>query len=185
MATRKKKSPDATSPTLNSAAADPVVDDKRQWVAELRRQLEDALAVMTAAAHTARDAATHEEMKAENEKDTRAIEAGYLAAGQSARALELRRALSDLADVRLGRVSVGGPWALLELEEEVRDAPVRTRVFLAPHASGQRMTSSGGAVQLISPASPLGQALTGKVAGDVVELLLGGRRRELSVLEVQ
>lgn len=188
MGTRKKTSTSTAAPTENPAqvqsGADAATAEKAALLDALRAQLADSLAVMMAAAHTARDAATHEEMKAENEKDTRAIEAGYLAAGQSARALELRRALSDLGDVRLTPLAVVGPFALVELEEDVRDRAVRSRVFLAPHASGQRVTQGNGEVQLVSPAAPLAQALLGKRAGDIVELQAGGRLRELTVVRV-
>ena len=50
--------------------------------------------VLTAAARSTHEAATHEENKAENDKDTRAIEAGYLAGAQADRVRELQGAIT-------------------------------------------------------------------------------------------
>ena len=52
---------------------------------------------------------------------------------------------------------------------------------LAPDGGGKRV----GEVSLLTPASPLGQALVGKREGDAFELRLAGRRRECEVLSVE
>src|SRR5687767_406927 len=67
--------------------------DKQALVTALLAKLEAELANMTKAANTAREAATHEEAKPENDKDTRALEASYLAAGQAERVRDLEAAL--------------------------------------------------------------------------------------------
>ena len=71
MKTSKREKKDAR------AAMAPAAGDKAQLLAQLLAGIDDALQVMVAAALSARDAATHEENKAENDKDTRASEAGY------------------------------------------------------------------------------------------------------------
>ena len=62
---------------------------KKALVATLVEKLDNELANMKRAAKDAREAATHEEAKPENDKDTRALEASYLAGAQAARVREL------------------------------------------------------------------------------------------------
>src|SRR3954468_24380675 len=62
---------------------------KRAIVTTLIEKLDTELANMRRAAKDAREAATHEEAKPENDKDTRALEASYLAGAQAARVREL------------------------------------------------------------------------------------------------
>lgn len=176
----------------NKAAVDDSSQDrvreKSALLELLRGELQAALDVMEAAAHTAREAATHEEMKPENDKDTRGIEAGYLAAGQSARAAELRRALQELgvaSPKSFGEGDGAALFALVEIDEEVKGKPTRLRIFLAPWGGGMKLKAAAGEVQVVTPQSPLGQVLLGKSAGDVVELAAGGRMRELEIIDVR
>ena len=52
------------------------------------------------------------------------------------------------------------------------------------HGGGIQLIGPGG-VQVVTPKSPLGEALVGKKSGDVCELKLGGRARELEVEKVE
>jgi transcription elongation GreA/GreB family factor len=177
MATRKKK--EVAAPVMAAA-----LEEKQAILDELKRQLTLSLEVMTAAARRAREAATHPEMRPENDKDTRGIEAGYLAAGQSARALEIQRALSDLSSVTLELVDEVKPFALVMAREETNGGVESLLFFLAPHGSGQKVKADGREVQIVSPASPLGQALAGRRAGDFVALQAGGRTREIEIVQI-
>src|SRR5689334_5938671 len=62
---------------------------------ELVRALEEQLAALEQAYKATRDAATHEEAKPENDKDTRALEQSYVARGQAQRVEEVRAGLAD------------------------------------------------------------------------------------------
>lgn len=163
MATKKKPEKALTK--------DVVVDALR---ASLARDLE----AVDAAAHATREASTHEEAKPENDKDTRAIEAGYLAGAQAARAAEIKRQLHDVerADPR--------SFALLFISESVREQETRLVVLLSPWGGGQKVSVDGTVVQVVTPQSPLGAALKGKVAGDDVDFAAAGRVRALSILAV-
>jgi hypothetical protein len=186
MGTKKARRAASAAPPAG-AAGDPVLTEKAELLRLLRAELTAALEVMVAAAHTARAAATHEEMKPENDKDTRGLEAGYLAAGQSARAAELRKALQELAAAAprsFGPGEAAGPLALVEVEEELKERAVATRYFLSPWGGGLKLKGKAGEVLVVTPQSPLGQALLGKRAGDVVELAAGGRLRELAIRAV-
>ncbi|WP_068824807.1 GreA/GreB family elongation factor [Pseudomonas sp. BMS12] len=125
---------------------------------------------LIAAAEAAHQAATHEESKAENKYDTRGLEASYLAAGQSRRVAEIRRALAawrslqlrpydDAAGIQLG--------ALVCLADEKGR---RQRLLLGPDGAGLKLQDAQGEVVLISPHSPLGQQLQGQGPGDWVQV---------------
>src|SRR5271170_3871202 len=80
----------------------PMADvDKRALVAELRADVARSIAVLTRAAGEARVAATHEEAKPENDKDTRAVEAAYLAGAQADRARDLEHTAASFASLDL------------------------------------------------------------------------------------
>jgi transcription elongation GreA/GreB family factor len=151
----------------------------------LKRELASILAADLAAREhshkVAREGATHDEAKPENDKDTRALEQSYLARGEARRVEELRAALVDveaLAAVVLGdgeRVRLG---ALVRTEEDGEIASI----WLAPHGGGSRLAN--GAVQVVTPGSPLGRALLGKRTADECEVVLAGRTRRLTIVSV-
>src|SRR3954464_8335740 len=67
---------------------------KEKLIAAFIEQLENDLVSMKESARAAHDAATNEESKPENEYDTRALEASYLAGAQAKRAGEIDQVLS-------------------------------------------------------------------------------------------
>lgn len=134
------------------------------------QRLEADLASLIAAAEAAHLAATHEESKAENKYDTRGLEASYLAAGQSRRVAEIRRALTAWRSLQLRAyddatgIQLG---ALVCLEDEQGR---QQRLLLGPDGAGLKLHDTQGEVVLISPHSPLGQQLQGQGAGDWVQV---------------
>lgn len=151
----------------------------QQIIATLEADREVARAVL-AATH---EAATHAESKAENKYDTRGLEAAYLADGQRRRLHEIETALAAYRKLQPGaadegRVRVG---ALLCLEH---DAGERW-LFLGPDGAGLKLRHEGQEILVISPRSPLGQALLGRQEGDEVELRVNGRLQRYEVLEVR
>jgi hypothetical protein len=151
---------------------------KQRLVAALRASIADDLAALEAAAHAAHDAATDPEAKPENDKDTRALEAGYLAGAQSARAAEVKRTLAELER------APPSAFSLLTLRETTKGRGSISVVLLSPWGGGQRLDDEGVPVSVVTPGSPLGAALAGRKAGDVVELDVGGRQREIDVIDV-
>ena len=158
--------------------------DKQALVTALLAKLEAELANMTKAANTAREAATHEEAKPENDKDTRALEASYLAAGQAERVRDLEAALKTVSKLELLTLGASTPIqtsAVVVLED---DDEVKTTFFLAPYGGGTNLTVGGVSVQVITPKSPLGQALLGRTKNDVVELRAKGGLKEMTIVDV-
>ena len=123
------------------------------------------------AVKVAHESATHGESKAENKYDTRGLEASYLAHGQAKRAVEIEASLlvykaitPESLSHALTEVTIS---SLVELEDQ--DGVVRW-VWLGLDAGGVKFTFEGNEVTIITPQSPLGAALVGRVLGDLFEL---------------
>lgn len=140
----------------------------------------DGVLAMASAAY---DEATHAESKAENQYDTRSLEASYLAAGQAVRVAALRRAAGffDAVDDGDGNPDAQvGPGALVGIEED----GVTSWCFVAPEGGGAIVQADGVAVRVVTPASPLGEALVGAREGDGVEVF-DPRPRAFEVVAVR
>ena len=145
----------------------PMIPDKSQVIEAIRLVLMDELAAIERTAAAARDEATSGETKAEGKYDTRATEASYLARGQAWRIEELRKisawfnALDIDAPFEPATARVGALVALDGEQEEV--------VFIAP-VGGTRVTVADTTVRVISPVSPMGDALADLEVGDAFEV---------------
>ena len=156
--------------------------DKRRIIAALRAQITEEAQVVARAAASARDAATHEEAKPENDKDTRALEASYLAGAQLARVRELEKLSTALEFLELrDHRGLGVAVSALVLAEV---NGVTQRYFLVPFGGGTKVTVDGAEVQIVSPESPIGRALVGREAGDSIELRVPQGKREIEIVEV-
>lgn len=144
---------------------------------------------MRKAAYDAAEAATHAEAKPENDKDTRALEASYLAAGQAERVRELESALKLLVGLELRDIGPTTPIcasAVITLED---DEGEHSMFFMSPHGGGVRLDlevegGSPASVQVVTPQSPLGKALLGRLHGDVIELRGKSGLREMTIVDV-
>jgi transcription elongation GreA/GreB family factor len=157
---------------------------KRILLERLLAHVEQEIATMRKAAYDAAQAATHEEAKPENDKDTRALEASYLAAGQAERVRELETALKILTTLELRDIGKTTPIcasAVVTLED---DDGVRTTFFMSPHGGGVKLDLEGANVQVVTPQSPLGKALLGRTHGDTIELRGKSGLREMTIADV-
>ena len=126
----------------------------------------------------------HVVAKPYNYKDTRALLASYLAAGQAARVAELELAtkvLSSLDLLEFGDTTPIQASAVVTLED---DDGAATTFFMAPHGGGVKLDLDGATVQVVTPQSPLGKALLGRTKGDVIELRAKAGLREMTVVDV-
>jgi transcription elongation GreA/GreB family factor len=149
---------------------------------ELARIIAADLDTRERAHRAALEGATHEEAKPENDKDTRALEQSYLARGEALRVEELRQGLLAVRSMPTRAFGHDEPAAVGALVVTEQDRAT-TVLLLAPFGGGTRL--AGGAVQVVTPQSPLGRALLGKRAGDDCEIALAGRTRDVSVSEVK
>ena len=127
------------------------------------------LTVLSTAARAAHEAATHEECIPDNEYDTTALEASYIAQGQANRAQEIRATLESYRTLTLNTFDDDTPirlTALVNLEDS--EGNMR-RFFLGPQGGGMKITDGITEIVVITPVSPLGRSLLGRRTGDEVQ----------------
>ena len=159
--------------------------DKQDLVAQLSRQLESsaraALVARDAAVTEARDGATPDEKR----EDARAAhQVGTMGKLQQKRAQQEMAEVDALATFRprpLPATAAIGIGAIVEIEDE-ESGEGRT-FFLAPVGAGVTLTGPGGdgVLSVVTPASPVGRAVLGKKAGDVVDVTVDGDLREWQI----
>jgi transcription elongation GreA/GreB family factor len=154
---------------------------KQALKAELVAALAAALETAQRAHAAALEGATHAEAKPENDKDTRGLEQSYLARGQAQRVAELEAGLADVTALALRTFRATDPIAMSALVTCEEDG-ARLQLWIAPHGGGSVLA---GAVQVVTPASPLGRALLGKHVDDEAEVRLPGRTRTLAITAVE
>jgi transcription elongation GreA/GreB family factor len=158
------------------------VESKDALKEELVKLLAADLETAERAQQAAREGATHEEARPENDKDTRALEQSYVARGQAKRVEELRADLT-LAQAMVVRPLAGGARIALGALVEIDEDGTMSRLFLAPARGGTAL--AGGTVQVVTPGSPLGRALIGKSAGEDCDVRVANRVRELAIVSVR
>lgn len=136
------------------------------------REIEKDLKVLIQAAHAAHDAATHSESKAEDQYDTRGLEASYLAGAQSKRAQELEELLALFRHLDVKDFTTEDKIASTALIKLTNDKKV-SYFFLMPKGGGLTISHDGKTITLITPQSPMGEALLGKKVGDEIEVRIG------------
>ncbi len=158
--------------------------NKVEIIERITKVLKDELETVEASAAAAREGATHEEAKPENEYDTRGLEQSYLAGAQTARAEALVTSIANfLAQpvVRFGPKRPVDVGALVTVD----DGEEREIYFVGVEGGGVKVKHEGQIIRVITPASPLGQSLIGKNVGDIVELRVRDKVRELELIAVE
>lgn len=154
-----------------------LLPDKRAVREALRASMQSALEAIAASAADAREGAVHEESRAEGDKDMRSTEQSYLARGQAMRAEELAEEIARFASMEpraYGGDDAIGPGALVAVTVDDEE-----RVFyLVPCGGGTELDVGGVRVTVVTPSSPVGNALVGRRAGDDFELSARGKVRE-------
>lgn len=142
--------------------------DKQLVFQKLKEEINKQLQLAVDSVQVTLDVATHEENKPENKYDTRGLEASYLARAQSERVLDLKsvKVLIDGVKVRMfapqDRIAI---TALIQLETSDKNL----WILLLPKGGGQSVSFESITIKIITPESPLGAQLVGKIAGDSIE----------------
>lgn len=157
--------------------------DKAPILEALRAHLSRQLDELAAAAAAAREGATHEEAKPENEYDTRALEQSYLAGAQAARVENLAAAVASLEALVLPEVVDGAP-CVVGAAVVVDDGEEERRYFLSQVGGGAKLDVDGQRWLVLTASSPLGQRLLGRQVGDLVVHTVRGQESELEVIAV-
>lgn len=156
---------------------------KEKLVKAFIAQITADLAVMTEAALAAHEAATHTESKAEDQYDTRGLEASYLAGAQSKRALELEQLLAIFRNIDVRTFSENDPisaTALIELSSEGKSS----LLLLMPQGGGMKIHFEGKLVTIVTPQSPTGAGLLGRKVGDEIEVEIQRAKKEYEITRV-
>jgi transcription elongation GreA/GreB family factor len=143
--------------------------DKRLLLETLVAKLTAELERAKSQAHDAATGATHEENRAESDKDMRSTEASYVARGHAERTAKLEQALLLLSRMEVldfPRGAMIKASALVTLGQGSRSSTY----FLVVAAGGERLTFAGQSLQTLATTSPLGQALLGLTEGDEAEV---------------
>jgi transcription elongation GreA/GreB family factor len=146
--------------------------------------LTEDLKILTEAARTAHAAATHEECVPDNKYDTTGLEASYVAQGQANRAQDIRRALEIYKAMVLQPFDEETPirlTALVSLEDENGNS---RKIFLGSEAGGLKLIDGDAEYIVITPESPLGKALLGKVCDDEVCVGQGEGQKTFTIVDV-
>lgn len=144
--------------------------DKSALLTALCARVNSKLDLLRASQKTAQQGAVHDEMRQEDPKDTRAIEAQYFARGLSEQVESLQDMVGALTRMRLGSFEEEDPIGLSALV-----GLDGSTYFIVPAAGGESLTVDGTTVRTLTPASPLGEALCGSCVDEEIELQLPGR----------
>jgi hypothetical protein len=157
--------------------------NKKEMIAAFVAYLENEMVLLKAAALATHDAATNEESRPENEYDTRALEASYLAGAQAKRVNEIEEVIVLF---RSSQFKEFGPdesislTALVTLEMGGK----KSQVLMMPKGGGISCQVHGKNIQIVTPSSVLGEAIMGLSAGDIADYEVGSRVRECAIVSV-
>jgi transcription elongation GreA/GreB family factor len=157
--------------------------NKHILIEKIREKLEGDITILKEAARATYEAATHEESKPENEYDTRGLEASYLAGAQAKRIAEINELLVILKHLVLRDF---GPNDKINSSAvvEVESLGKTHFFFILPKGGGIHVEFDGKSIQIITPSSPLGEALQDLLVGDVAQVENGNQIREYEVLKI-
>ena len=154
-------------------------------VSAIVEKLQLELSTAVAASQQAHDSATHSENIASNKYDTLAVEAAYLAHGQSMRIAELKQSIALYQKFQRPTFSADSEIKLGALVCIEDDQKRQRRLLIGPASGGLRIDSERGSIQVITPTAPLGQALIGKRVSDEVEWQIDQHKASFSVVVIE
>jgi len=158
--------------------------NKQVLIQKIVVHLEKELVALKDAAIATYEAATNEESKPENEYDTRGLEASYLAGAQAKRVGDIEELIFIYKDLQVRSFSADEAIASTALVEVSLNGK-RSQVFIMSKGGGTVLNVEGMAVQILTPSSPLGEALLGLKVGDTAVVETGDKTREYEILSIQ
>lgn len=157
--------------------------NKHELLKKFGEQISADLAVLNQSAKSAHEAATHVESKAEDQYDTRGLEASYLAGAQSKRAMELQELVAIYQHIDLVNFKSEMPISATAVVELDCDGK-RTYYILMPKGGGMSTSLEGKLIQVITPQSPMGEALIGRRVGDEIQVDIQRSSRDYEIISV-
>lgn len=157
--------------------------DKKKLIEAIRQQLLEELEIQKVAAKATYEAATHEESKPENQYDTRSLEASYLAGAQAKRIAETEELLILIKHVDPKIFDSNdkiNATALVEIDNNGKSQ----FLFILAKGGGVKVSFEGREIQIVTPSSPLGEALQDLKTGDIAVIDSGNSFKEFEILNV-
>lgn len=161
---------------------------KLQLIKKILDHLKEELNVLLVAANNAHLAAIDEQSIAETQYDTLAIEAGYLAEGQSKRVEELKQAIvsfEHLSSIIKRGSDKDTHIKLGSIVQLSKDKVVNQYFFIGPAAAGFRCEIKNKKFTVITPQSPMGKSLLNKSVGDEFFIMLGNAQLEDEIIYLE
>jgi len=157
--------------------------NKKKLISYLAEKIAQELTAITEAAKNTYDVATHEDNKPENKYDTRGLEASYLAGAQAKRVVDMKEVLAIFENLPIKNFTENDKITATALVEVLLNDKT-SFVLLMPKGGGQTVVFEDQSVQVITPESPLGKSLIGRLVGDVVVLEAGQKKREYEIVSI-
>lgn len=162
--------------------------NKTELLNQLVDQLQQEIDATLNAVNEAHALASHEQSKPENQYDTLALEAAYLAHGQSERVAELQRQVMLLKHFDFlnfnddSRISLGAIVCVEELNTFDKREP--QWLWLVPAAGGVLLSTEEQEIRTITAKTPLAVKLLGCYLGDDISLNLGHIKKQFEIVEL-
>ncbi len=166
--------------------------NKSILLSEILKQLDAIKLSAEKAANQAHETATHSEAVARSKYETFGLEASYLAHGQAQRVAECSMDLKAFTGLKLCSFNDGTPIGLGALVVIMDEKDDEQSLFIGPGAGGVKFTmtvdspasSKEVEIMIITPSSPLGSALIGRMLDDTVVINIGANRKEYEIIGV-
>jgi transcription elongation GreA/GreB family factor len=159
--------------------------DKAQLFAALRERIGRNLETVRGSQESTSQGATHEEARPEHAKDTRAVEASYLARGLAERVQTLESDIALLDSLALESFEEGDAIAVMAIVGLENEAGENSAVVIAPAGAGEKVEVDGLTVRVVTPTSPLGRGLMSRRVEDEFEVALPAGRQSFTIIWIQ
>ena len=153
---------------------------RRKILDELITRLDKELHKIEGAAKSAREYATQEDLKAEDQYDARAVEASYLASAEQKRVEEIKLDLQMLKEMELRECDQLEMGTLARIEFNGHEK----LYFLTPNMGGEIVQMEGESILIISVFSPIGSAALNTRIGEPFEVETPKEVRTYTVVEI-
>lgn len=157
---------------------------KKELIAHFVEQLTTEIALLKEATRATLDAATNEESQPENQYDTFALEASYLAGAQSKRVAEMLEVLSlfkSMSFKEFNSKDAIDMTALIDIKINGKES----HLLMMPKGGGVNLKHGNSVVQIVTPSSALGETILGLSVGDDAEFEVGPQVKECEILAIR
>jgi len=150
--------------------------NKKELIQNIIDELSSKLSQSIISANEAHALAVDDQSVAETQYDTLAIEASYLAEGQSRRVQKYHEAIKHYQSLICLSFDENSTIALTALIQLSKDKLKQHWFFIGPDAGGFCCQLSQQFITVITPDSPMGLAMLGKQVEDDIEVIVGSNK---------